>query len=81
VKRNISKKLAQLLASQDIQWITTLKKNMKAQSIHAFDKLLRRKRSIIEAINLKKSFDPRKTQKARKYSKRYQVVYHHPKGE
>jgi len=29
----------------------------------------------------KKSFDPRKTQKARKYSKRYQVVYCHPKGE
>jgi len=30
---------------------------------------------------LEKSFDPRKTQKARKNSKRYQVVYRHPKGE
>ncbi len=30
---------------------------------------------------LEKSFDPRKTQKARKYSKRYQVVDRHPKGE
>jgi hypothetical protein len=29
----------------------------------------------------KKSFDPRKTQKARKYSKRYQTVERHPKGE
>jgi hypothetical protein len=30
---------------------------------------------------LEKSIDPRKTQKARKYSKRYQVVDRHPKGE
>jgi transposase len=55
----ISKKLAQLLASQDMTLITTLKKNMKAQAIDAFDKLLLRKRSIIETINdqLKNIFD------------------------
>jgi transposase len=55
----ISKKLAQRLASQDIQLIITLKKNMKAQAIDAFDQLLLRKRSIIETINdqLKNIFD------------------------
>lgn len=55
----ISKKLTQLLASQNIQLITTLKKNMKAQAIDAFDQLLLRKRSIIETINdqLKNIFD------------------------
>lgn len=55
----ISKKLAQLLASQDMTLITTLKKNMKAQAITAFDKLILRKRSIIETINdqLKNIFD------------------------
>lgn len=47
----ISKPLAQLLAAQDITLITTLKKNMKAQAIDAFDKLLLRKRSLIETIN------------------------------
>ena len=31
-------------------------------------------------FNLEKSFFPRKTQKARKYSKRYQIVACHPKG-
>jgi hypothetical protein len=55
----ISKKLTKLLASQDIELITTLKKNMKAQAIDAFDQLLLRKRSIIETINdqLKNIFD------------------------
>jgi hypothetical protein len=47
----ISKSLAQLLAGQDIKLMTTLKKNMKAQAIDAFDQLLLRKRSIIETIN------------------------------
>ncbi|CAA9891678.1 hypothetical protein METHB2_480012 [Candidatus Methylobacter favarea] len=42
------KELAQLPADQDVQLITTLKKNMKAQSIDAFDKLMRRKCSIID---------------------------------
>jgi hypothetical protein len=32
-------------------------------------------------INLEKSVHPRKTQKARKYSKRYQAVDGYPKGE
>ena len=55
----ISKKLAQLLASDDIELITTLKKNMKPKVLAAFDKLLLRKRSIIETINdqLKNIFD------------------------
>ncbi|MDD5580523.1 MAG: IS982 family transposase [Methylobacter sp.] len=47
----ISKKLAQLLASQDIKWITALKKNRKAQAIDVFDKLMLRNRSLIETIN------------------------------
>nr|WP_027156580.1 IS982 family transposase [Methylobacter luteus] len=47
----ISKKLTQLLAGQDIKLMTTLKKNMKAQAMDAFDQLLLRKRSIIETIN------------------------------
>ncbi len=45
----ISKKLTELLETQDIELITTLKKNMKP--IAAFDKLILRKRSIIETIN------------------------------
>jgi hypothetical protein len=55
----ISQKLTKLLASQDIKLMTTLKKNMKAQAIDAFDQLLLRKRSIIETINdqLKNIFD------------------------
>lgn len=47
----ISKKLTQRLAAQEINLVTTLKKNMKAQVIDAFDKCLLRKRSIIETIN------------------------------
>jgi hypothetical protein len=47
----ISKKLAWLLASQEVHLITTLKKNMKAKAIGAFDQLIRRKRSLIETIN------------------------------
>ena len=31
-------------------------------------------------INLEKSFDPRKTRKARKYSKGYKIVSRHLKG-
>ncbi len=47
----ISKKLAELLAADDVELITTLKKNMKPRVMAAFDKLLLRKRSIIETIN------------------------------
>ncbi|MDI1231851.1 MAG: IS982 family transposase [Methylobacter sp.] len=47
----ISKKLTELLATDDVELITTLKKNMKPKVIAAFDALLLRKRSIIETIN------------------------------
>ena len=35
----------------------------------------------ITGIILEKSFRPRKTQKARKFSKRYKAVDRHPKGK
>jgi hypothetical protein len=47
----ISKKLTELLAADDVELITTLKKNMKPKVLAAFDALLLRKRSIIETIN------------------------------
>jgi len=47
----LSQKLTDLLATQDVELITTLKKNMKPRVIAAFDKLILRKRSIIETIN------------------------------
>lgn len=47
----VSQKLTKLLATQDIELITTLKKNMKPKAIDVFDKLVLRKRSIIETIN------------------------------
>jgi hypothetical protein len=47
----ISQKLTQVLANQNVALITTLKKNMKAQAMDAFDQLLLRKRSLIETIN------------------------------
>ena len=47
----ISKKLTELLATQDVELITTLKKNMKPRFLAAFDKPILRKRSIIETIN------------------------------
>jgi len=51
-KGYISKKLTQLLAEeQNVELITTVKKNMKARVLKAFDKLVLRKRSIIETIN------------------------------
>lgn len=58
-KGYISRKLTQILADQNVTLITTLKKNMKAQTIDAFDQLMLRKRSIIETINdqLKNIFD------------------------
>jgi len=48
----ISKKLTELLASDDVELITTIKKTMKPRVLAAFDKLLLRKRSIIETINV-----------------------------
>ncbi len=58
-KGYISQKLTDLLATDNVELITTLKKNMKPRVIEAFDKLLLRKRSIIETINdqLKNTFD------------------------
>jgi hypothetical protein len=55
----ISKKLTELLACDEVELITTVKKNMKPRVLAAFDKLLLRKRSIIETINdqLKNVFD------------------------
>jgi len=55
----VSKKLTDLLALDEVELITTLKKNMKPRVLAAFDKLLLRKRSIIETINdqLKNIFD------------------------
>lgn len=55
----ISKKLVQELDNQNVTLITTLKKNMKPQHLDTFDKLMLRKRSIIETINdqLKNIFD------------------------
>jgi hypothetical protein len=55
----ISQKLTELLATQDIEFITMLKKNMKPRVIAAFDKLILRKGSIIETINdqLKNTFN------------------------
>jgi len=47
----ISKKLTELLATDDVELITTIKKNMKPRVMAAFDALLLRKRSIIETIN------------------------------
>lgn len=46
----LSKKLANLLAEQNVDLIST-KKNMKPRVLAAFDKLVLRKRSIIETVN------------------------------
>lgn len=47
----ISQKLFETLLEQNLQLITTLRKNMKNKLIPLFDKLILRKRSIIETIN------------------------------
>lgn len=47
----ISKALTASLAEQGIEWITSLKKNMKTVARDTFDALILRKRSIIETIN------------------------------
>jgi transposase len=55
----ISAKLTELLAADNVELITTLRKNMKPRFLAAFDKLLLRKRSLIETVNdqLKNTFD------------------------
>ena len=50
-KGYLSKKLAELLGINDVELITKLKRNMKPKIIALFDKILLRKRSIIETIN------------------------------
>ena len=47
----ISKKLFELLLQQNIQLITTIKKNMKNRLMPLIDKILLRKRSLIETVN------------------------------
>lgn len=46
----ISQKLTELLGEENIQLITKIKKNMKNKFINYFDKLMLRKRAIIESI-------------------------------
>lgn len=50
-KGYISKALSDLLFADGIQLITKVKKNMKQQSLSATDKILLRKRAIIESVN------------------------------
>jgi hypothetical protein len=50
-KGYIDKKLTEKLMSQRLQLITRLKKNMKRQLITLTDKMLLRKRAIIESVN------------------------------
>ena len=47
----ISKTLTESLAEQGVEWITSLKKNMKPGARDTFDTLMLRKRSIIETIH------------------------------
>jgi hypothetical protein len=47
----ISSNLFDMLLERDIQFVTKLKKNMKNKLMSLFDKLMLRKRSIIETIN------------------------------
>jgi hypothetical protein len=50
-KGYISQKLFNLLFTQDIQLVTKIKRNMKNKLMSSFDKLMLRKRAIIETIN------------------------------
>ena len=50
-KGYISQKLFELLLQQNLQLITTIKKNMKNRLIPLIDKILLRKRSLIETVN------------------------------
>ena len=49
-KGYISKALAEKLFDQDIELITKVKKGMKQKLIPLFDKLLLRKRAVIESV-------------------------------
>jgi hypothetical protein len=50
-KGYISQVLTELLGEDNVQLITKVKKNMKNKFVNFFDKLLLRKRAIIETIN------------------------------
>ncbi len=50
-KGYLSKKLSDLLGEQNVQLITKLRKNMKNRLMPLFDRLLLRKRAIIETVN------------------------------
>jgi hypothetical protein len=50
-KGYISQKLTELLGANNVQLITKVKKNMKNKFINFFDKLMLRKRAIIESVN------------------------------
>ena len=50
-KGSISNALTQLLSGNDVEWITTVKKNMKPRLMTLCDKWMLRKRRIIETIN------------------------------
>lgn len=47
----ISQKLTELLGAENIQLITKIRKKMKNKFVNYFDKLMLRKRAIIESIN------------------------------
>ena len=49
-KGYVSQKLAHLLAEQGVQLITRVKKNMKNKFIPLIDKVLLRKRAVIESV-------------------------------
>ena len=50
-KGYISQALAELLQMQDLRLVTKLRKNMKNRLLSVTDKLLLRKRSLIETVN------------------------------
>ena len=50
-KGYISQKLTELLGEENVQLITKVKKNMKNKFVNFFDRLMLRKRAIIETIN------------------------------
>lgn len=50
-KGYISQKLFEMLMKEDVQLITKIKKNMKNKLMPLFDKILLRKRALIETVN------------------------------
>lgn len=50
-KGYISQELSKLLGDQNVQLVTKIKKNMKNKFVPLFDRLMLRKRAIIESVN------------------------------